>query len=460
MKKISLLLLFLTFCFSLNGRVVPAPLFNNGMVLQQKSSVRFWGWAKPNTNVTVKGSWNNKTVICKSNAQGEWETHLTTPMGSYTPYMVTLSDGEKLIINNVLIGEVWVGSGQSNMEMSLAGRNNRVIENVNKEILNANNYNGKLHIATVKHSALNEPADTVTAKWENCTSANAVPWSAVCYFFGSTLIDALHCPVGMISSCWGGTSVESWSPANILPTPNDEKEKKDFSVRYNGMIHPIEGYTIRGFIWYQGEDNVSRYTKYASQLGNMIMAWRKQWKQSNLPFYEVEIAPYIYDGAENTNAAFLREAQCEVSHNIPNTGMVSTNDLVKDYELRQIHPMMKREVGERLAFLALDKDYKIKGLFAESPEYKNMKISGNKIYLYFTNAKSGFNRFEGFKGFEICGADKQFYPAQVSLENTTLVVSSPKVPNPTAVHYCFKNFCPGNTTNVGGMPIVPFRTDK
>ena len=451
------------------AKIEMGALFNNGMVLQQKCNARIWGWATPHSKVTLKASWNNKTVTCRSDADGKWQTELTTPEGSFTPYEITVSDGERIVLKDVLVGEVWVGSGQSNMEMCLAGRSNRVIENVAKEIAYAEKYKGRLHLATVSHNVPLTPANNVKAEWQDCSSATVSPWSAVCYFFGTTLVDVLNCPVGMISTCWGGSAVESWEPLDVVKQYNDINLSEDWlksghtsapTIRYNGMIHPIEGYTIKGFIWYQGESNVKNADQYARRLSDLITSWRTLWGQGELPFYEVEIAPYKYAGRDKFEAAVLREAQCEVTHRLPHVGMVSTSDLVKDDEYDQIHPMMKRPVGERLAFMALARDYGMKGIPSDYPEYVGMKVKDNKVYLNLSNSKEGFNRLHGFKGFELCGADGVFYPATGVVESNRIVLTSAQVPHPKHVRYCFKNFVIGNTTNVYGLPIIPFRTDK
>ncbi len=279
----------------------------------------------------------------------------------------------------------------------------------------------------------------------------------------------MDCPVGVISSAWGGTSVEGWTPADIVKDYDDadlseENLKKNVwntpVVRYNGKIHPLAGYTLKGFLWYQGEANRDWPDKYAARLGNMVKAWRKAWGQGDLPFYEVEIAPFGYDDPNKISGALLREAQHDFTKQVANTGMISTNDLVNDYEIWQIHPCKKREVGQRLCYLALSKTYGKKGYMAESPEYDKMEIKDGKAYLSFTHCEYGFNRFDYIKGFEICGADKVFHTANVRIENNRAIVSSPDVKEPVAVRYCFKNWQPGNLGNVGGMPIIPFRTDR
>lgn len=451
------------------AKVRMASLFNDGMILQQQSDVKVWGWAKPNSKVTLTGTWNKKKVTCQSGNDGKWEARMQTPAASFTPYELTVSDGEKLTIKNILIGEVWLGSGQSNMEMPLVGYNSCPIEGLNEVINDCHRYKGKIHFVTTGHQAPLTPVDSVKAEWKECTPENIWNCSATCYFFAKTLVDALDCPVGVISSSWGGTSVEGWTPADILKDYDDvdlseENLKKNAwntpMVRYNGKIHPLVGYTLKGFLWYQGEANRDWPDKYAARLGNMVKAWRKLWGQGDLPFYEVEIAPYGYDGTDKTSAALLREAQHDFTKQVANTGMVSTNDLVNNDEMWQIHPCKKREVGQRLCYLALSKTYGKKGYMAESPEYDKMEIKDGKAYLSFTHCEYGYNRNFDIRGFEICGADKVFHTANAAIENNRVIVSSPDVKEPVAVRYCFRNWLPGNLGNVGGMPIIPFRTDR
>ncbi|MBQ8098688.1 MAG: sialate O-acetylesterase [Bacteroidaceae bacterium] len=470
MKKIALLMALCGVVASIQAKVKPGSLIGDGMVLQQKSEVKLWGWAKPNATVKITSSWKAKATA-QADASGKWETRLQTPEASFMPQEVTISDGEKLKLSNVLIGEVWLGSGQSNMEMPLVGYRNCPIENLNQVVSDCSRYQGKLHFAVLDHQAPLQPVDSVKVEWKDCTPETIWKCSATCYFFGITLIDALHCPVGVISSSWGGTSVEGWVPREVAQNYtelnlSDENLKKNVwntpIVRYNGKIHPIKGYTLKGFLWYQGEANRDNADKYASRLGDMVRTWRQLWGQGDLPFYEVEIAPFIYEGINGQSAALLREAQLQFTHEVPNTGIVCTNDLVLPFEERQIHPAKKREVGQRLCYLALEKTYGKKGLMAESPEFQKMEVKDGKAYLSFSHCEYGFNLFNHIEGFEICGADKNYYPAQASHthDGLEIVLSAPEVKTPTAVRYCFKNWQLGNLANVGGMPVFPFRTDK
>ena len=227
------------------------------------------------------------------------------------------------------------------------------------------------------------------------------------------------------------------------------------------MLKPLVNYTIKGFLWYQGESNVGRHQTYADRLATMVKLWREEWGQGELPFYFVEIAPFEY--GEGDAAAFLREAQYKAQKLIPNSGMISTNDLVADYERKNIHPKNKKQVGERLCYMALANTYGFKNsIWSNGPEYKSLEIKDGKAFVSFDFAQEGFSRENGINGFEIAGADKVFYPATAvaDLGNRIIVVSSEMVKEPVAVRYCFRNFLIGNLYNHRELPVVPFRSDN
>ena len=472
MKRLIFLSLGLLACSLTQAIVCPASLFNDGMVLQQQSQVKFWGRAKANTKVTVRGSWNNKTVTTQSDKDGRWMLHLQTPKAGFTPYEVTLSDGDKLTIHDVLIGEVWFASGQSNMEMVMRGFYNCPVENSNRYIAESGKYANKLRMVNVPHFPLKDPGEFVDAKWMKCEPATVREFSALGYFYATQLIDKLDVPVGVICNAWGGTAVEGWLPQTVLRTYNDKKLNDNLdtifkktpdcytpSVMYNGMLKPLAGYTIKGFMWYQGETNVWNYCKdYQQRFSDMIKLWRKDWGQGDLPFLFVQIAPYNFDCGGD--GALLREAQNNVQHQLPNCWMVSTIDLVKPYEFKQIHPCMKFEVGERMGLLSLVKVYGMKGVMPENPEYETMSVQDGKAILSFSHAEKGFDRFTNVTGFEIAGADKKFVPANAMVEGKDIAVSSPQVKKPVAVRYCFKDYAVGELHNSFGLPVLPFRTDK
>ncbi len=469
------ILVFLLACLLPDaGAKVKLPgLISDHMVLQQQTVIRLWGEANPNQEVSVNTSWLTKTPVrVVADANGRWEMQLHTPVATFKPQTITISDGEPLTIEDVLIGEVWFASGQSNMEMPLNGFWNCPIRNANNVIADAGNHPG-IRMATIERKGALTPQSYANGSWKVSDPANAPGFSATAYFYALTLERTLHVPVGIISCAWGGSRVEGWLPKEILETYPDEDLRKAGSkegmeylqpmIMYNGLLKPSSPYTIKGFIWYQGCSNVGKAATYAERLATMVQHWRSLWGNDELPFYYVEIAPYNYeDNSNGISGALLREAQFKAQSFIPHSGMISTNDLVEPYEAPQIHPWNKQDVGERIGYQALNKTYGFTSIAAESPSYKEMKIEGNKIELSFNNAPDGFSPWIGIEGFEIAGADKVFHPADVSIDRSkrTLIVSSAAVKAPLAVRYCFRNFQIGNLRNHRNLPVIPFRTDS
>lgn len=480
MKHVFTILLCALCALFASADIVMAPLFSDGMVLQQQESVSIWGKAKANARVTIKSSWGAKATT-QCDASGAWKTKIQTPKATFDPQKLTIScAGEKLTIADVLIGEVWFASGQSNMEMPLKGFASCPTEGSNEAIMAAGRYRGKIHFVTVPTSPQVVPTDTVTVKWEDCTPATAAEFCAVAYFFGVRLQETLGCPVGLINSSLGATRVEGWTPRELLETYSDidltpaplEKAiqtKPAYNVQrdlplvfYNGMIHPFVGYGIRGFLWYQGEANVNYHNEdYAVRMTNMIRSWRQRWGMGDLPFYYVEICPFEYWWVKPAIlSCALREQQLQALSMLPNLGMVCTNDLVHDYEYWQIHPCMKRQVGERLCLWALAKAYGMEGIACESPTFKSMEIEGNKAMISFNNADQGFDRNVRIEGFEICGPDSVFHKAHVGTSGSRVSVQANEVKEPIAVRYCYKPWQLGNLKSISGLPVVPFRTDN
>lgn len=467
MKKTLLLLVCLAAAWSVAAKIRLPEIIGNDMVLQQNASVKLWGWADPRTNVTVEPSWGGKYTV-KSDADGRWSVQLKTPEGSYVPQQIAITGGDRVKLENVLIGEVWFAGGQSNMEMPLEGFSDCPIAGGNETIARAGRLCGKLRYVKVPQTAAYTPQQSVGGKWNDCTPVTAPKFTAAGYYFAELLNDVLDVPVGIIDSSWGGSRVESWTNREILETyPDVDLTEQGIQattdwlrpmVMYNGMVHPLAGYTVRGFLWYQGETNVNQYKEYADRFARMAALWRDRWGQGELPFYFVEIAPFAYD---NGNAAFQREAQCRAQKLIPNSGMISTNDLVEPYEARNIHPKNKQDIGHRLAFMALNRTYGLNGIACEGPQYASVEISDGKAFLTFTHAGEGFNRKSDIRGFEICGPDRVFYPAEAALERGShrVIVSSEQVAEPVAVRYGFGDFKPGNLANIRELPVVPFRTD-
>lgn len=476
-RNLSLLLLLALWCTAQAAIKLPE-IIGNDMVLQQRTQARLWGKADADATVSADADWLGQPVTTRADKKGNWSLMLPTPTAAKQEHRIVLSENgiQQTVLERVLIGEVWFASGQSNMEMPLNGFWNCPVENSNEVIATARE-NRWLRVAQIKQNGQTKPVEEVPGTWLVPTPDTA-PWmSATGFFFGQMLQRVLDIPVGVIACAWGGSRVEGWIPEEIVKTYDDiniAKEQKEgwngnwwnYStpvIMYNGMLHPLRHYTIRGFIWYQGEANVGKEQTYAQRLKDMVDTWRKDFggTAQQLPFYLVEIAPWGGYG-EWLSSPLLREAQHHAAQLIENCGIVSTNDLVKPYEINQIHPAQKREVGNRLAYMALNRTYGYKNIACESPEYDHMEIIGNQAEVFFKHAEDGLSPWQDIEGFEIAGADGQFKTATATLNegHKSIMVSSDEVPQPVAVRYCFKSFQIGNLKNMRGLPVVPFRTDK
>lgn len=469
MKRFFLLPLLLTLGLALYAKPVLPEILSDGMVLQQNSKVNIWGKTDPGKTVEVKPCWSKTAVRATANNEGKWVAVIKTPEANYTPRTITITDGEEVVLRDILIGEVWLASGQSNMEMPLNGFHHNPIMDSNETIAFSGQYPA-IRFVTIPKVQSFEPQEEVEGRWQLCNPANSPGFSATAFFFAETLHKSLNIPIGIIVSAWGGTKVESWIDREILESYQDVNLSEDVvnklnpaarpMLMYNAMIHPLTNYVVKGFIWYQGESNVGAHQVYPDRLHDMVSLWRTQWHNSDLPFYYVEIAPFEYGNGNDPGAAYLREAQFKAQKLIPYSGMISTNDLVEPYELRNIHPRNKTDIGKRLAFMALNKTYGYDRVAAHGPEYSSMEVSDGKIIVSFDHAEEGFNRTDGIEGFEIAGADGEFLPAQAIVHNGKIVVSREGVDQPIAVRYCFRNFRIGNLAGIHELPVVPFRGDS
>ncbi|MGZ3940317.1 MAG: sialate O-acetylesterase, partial [Flavisolibacter sp.] len=363
-----------------------------------------------------------------------------------------------ILLEDVMIGEVWVCSGQSNMEM-----------NVNwglpyqDEVAKATNT--KIRFFQVPRTTSEFPQEDVKAKWVVCNPEDMKNFSAAGYFFGKKLEESLDVPIGLISSNWGGTPAETWTPKELVENdtvlrsaaaklnPSNGWPVKP-GLAYNGMIYPIIQFAVAGTIWYQGESNVGTADTYTRLFTTMISSWRKAW-QKDFPFYFVQIAPFAGYG-DNSSSAFLREAQTKTLA-LTNTGMVLTGDLVDN--INDIHPKMKKEVGERLANMALAETYGLKGMAYKIPMYKDMKVEKGRVKLSFSDAGNGLVSKGPLTGFYIAGEDKNFVPANAKIEGSSVVVWNKDVLQPVAVRYAFHNSQLLNLYNKEEVPVNSFRTD-
>lgn len=465
------LLPVLFFPLLLSARVQLPSFFSDGMVLQQQANASVWGWAKPGATIKTITSWNKKSYTAKVNAKGKWNVKVATPAAG-GPYSITISDGEPLIIKNILIGEVWLCSGQSNMEMPLKGFKDQPIIGSNDAIFNSTN--NQLRIYTVPRAVERYTKDTSkTSFWKEANPENVSNFSATAYYFGRLLQQQLKIPVALINDTYGGSPVEAFmSEASLkdfpeikLPTKNgtEKLSNKIATTLYNGMIHPIVGYTIKGCIWYQGESNYERPDQYEKLFPAMVALWRSEWGQGNFPFYYAQIAPYDYSlypqGTANPkiNSAYLRDAQRKGLALIPASNMVV---LMDNGEEKSIHPANKEIVGKRFAYLALGDTYQHKGFAYQSPLYDTLIVKGNVATIKFKYVPNGLTSFgKPLTQFEIAGVDKYFYPAQAVVSKGTIQVSSPHVEKPVAVRYAFKDFIVGELFSTEGYPVSSFRTD-
>lgn len=497
-KKILLLFLILSVKLSVSAQVKLPALVGDNMVLQQNAKVNLWGWASPNEKINISLGWSNETVEITADAEGNWKLAVSTPNGSEKAYDITINASNKILLKNILIGEIWLCSGQSNMFFPVGreeGTWKTGVKNYEEEVKNASYPN--IRLFTVALNAAQKPLEDVTGNWKVCSPETIKTFSAVAYFFGRDLYQKLNVPIGLISTSWGGTKAEAWTAQHILeedvaflpilqedaknekiyqekleayylalinekiasaanaPKGQLKKPKKEPNktsyVLYNAMLHPLVNYTIKGAIWYQGESNAGKAYLYRSLFPAMVKSWRDEWKQGDFPFYYVQITPHKGQNAE------IREAQLMSLKTIPNSGMVVTTDVG---DSQNIHPIDKQTVGYRLALLARAKTYGENKLVFSGPIFNTMKIKKQKAQLFFDYANSGLKKTgDVLKEFEIAGEDQIFYPADAKIDGKTIVVSSSKVKEPVAVRFAWKAVPEPNLFNNENLPASPFRTD-
>ena len=458
--------------FSSSAQIELSNLFSDNMVLQQESHVNFWGKAKKNQELIIYASWSGKIIRTIVKDDGSWEVKIKTPSAG-GPYNIQVTcDGETKTINNILIGEVWLASGQSNMEMTLSGNNREPVNGSLDAIANSNNT--KIRFFNVKVKVSEERIDDVEGEWLEANFKNTPNFSAVAYSFAKYLNQVLDIPFGIINSPKDGSVAEAWISPDVLKKITTNKELSYYakqphnspSVLFNGMINAIIPFTIKGVIWYQGEGNSGRYQNYMKLMNGLIKNWRDEWGLGDFPFYFVQLAPNGSRGQGNgTSQAFLREAQLRTMLSVENTGMAVTLDIGSTITN---HPPEKLLIGKRLAYWALAKNYGFNGLPHSGPVYESMKVKNNKVYVNFKFAKNGVTSYgKPLSGFEIAGEDKIFYSADASIDphwsagwenRSVLTLSNKNVPNPLYIRYGWKNYIEGALYNVEGLPASSFRS--
>ena len=458
--------------FSSSAQIELSNLFSDNMVLQQESYVNIWGKAKKNQELIIYTSWSGKIVRTIVKDDGSWEVKIKTPSAG-GPYNIQVTcDDETKTINNVLIGEVWLASGQSNMEMTLSGNNREPVNGSLDAIANSNNT--KIRFFNVKVKVSDERIDDIEGEWLEANFKNTPNFSAVAYSFAKYLNQVLDIPFGIINSPKDGSVAEAWISPDVLKKITTNKELSYYakqphnnpSVLFNGMINAIIPFTIKGVIWYQGEGNSGRYQNYMKLMNGLIKNWRDEWGLGDFPFYFVQLAPNGSLGQGNgTSQAFLREAQLRTMLSVKNTGMAVTLDIGSTITN---HPPEKLLIGKRLAYWALAKNYGFNGLPHSGPVYESMKVKNNKVYVNFKFAKNGVTSYgKPLSGFEIAGEDKIFYSADALIDphwsagwenRSVLTLSNKNVPNPLYIRYGWKNYIEGALYNVEGLPASSFRS--
>ena len=444
-------------------------IISSGMVLQQNAEVNIWGWSEAKKEVIIEFGWLDKILKTKSNKAGKWSLKVQTPNADKVRYQLEVSSGsESILIENVVFGEVWLCSGQSNMEMPLSGFKGQPVEGSIKAITQSGNK--WLRLFKAESNASLNLIDTLKGStgWLASSPNTASKFSAIGYFFGSQLQQSLDVPVGLISSCSGGTPIEAWMSedahtfAKVIDLSElkwEDRKQKTATVLFNGMINPLIPFTIKGSLWYQGEANArENQLNYLKSLPAMVADWREKF-ESNFAFYFVQIAPFSYYNKEGLNTAWMRTIMVDAQKKIPNSGIVITTDLGAEWS---IHPTRKKEIGDRLFYLAMNKTYGFESIDCEGPRYDRIEIEGDKIIIHFADNSIGlYAPQQEISGFEISGEDGVFRPAKAKIrrDRTTLEVWSDGLPNPIAVRYAWENYVEATLFDSSMLPASSFRTD-
>ncbi len=443
---------------TLMANVTLPAFFSDNMVLQRNAVVSIWGWGNPNEEITLTTGWDKKQYNVKTGNQANWKIAINTPEAG-GPYTITITGYNELILKNILIGEVWLCSGQSNMEMSASWG----IKNGDVEVAAATD--SDIRFFTVSKHAAVTPQDNLLGNWEVCSPETMKNFSAVGYFFAKRLREDLKgVPIGLISSAWGGTPAEIWMPEDVINNDpvlleaaqkiNPEQWGPEQPGRaFNAMINPLVGFRLAGVLWYQGERNVGA-EHYDRTLTALIASWRDKWQQ-DFPFYIVQIAPFNY-GNNNEAGALIRDVQRRVSESVPNSGLVVTGDVSTADD---IHPKDKKPVGTRLALLALKHHYHDYNGVVNGPQYRSIKIEKDRIVVSFDNAEGLYFKEKMPAQFEIAGPDKIFYAADARIPGTTVLLHSSRVKQPVTVRYAWKNTALPSLFNAAGLPASTFGSE-
>lgn len=458
MRSYLLLLVCLVTSLNLSAQLRLANVFDDHMVIQRNTTVPIWGWAHPSQPVTINVSWDTTTFKTRASNTTFWKTEIKTPDAG-GPHTITIKAGNVTrTLQDVLSGEVWLASGQSNMEWSMnaAADGKPLVATVNDP---------NIRLFHVPRSATSTPQVRGEGEWTLCNNETVGGFSAVAYFFGKKLQEELGVPVGLIHASWGGAPAEAWTSEEKVNSNDVLREaagklKKgqpwcpaEPGVMFNSMINPLIPFRLAGALWYQGETNVGQ-NSYKMMMETLIKDWREKF-ETDFPFYYVQIAPYSGYGGDS--GARLREQQVKMTE-IPKTGMVVVTDLVDD--IKDIHPRYKKTVGERLANYALADTYGKQDIAYKSPLYKSIAVEKNKVRITFDNVLTGLKANGEIKHFMVAGDDQKFYPAKAKIEKGTVVVTAKEVKKPVAVRYAWGSDIIPDLFSNEGLPVPAFRSDE
>lgn len=502
MKKIFFTLTLLAAATVAQAKVTLPSIYTSNMVLQQQRTLKITGKAAPNSEVSIQTGWSRAAASAKAGADGTWTAQIATPKAG-GPYTLSFNDGEELTLENVMVGEVWLGSGQSNMEMPVQGWGK--VLNHEEEVKNANYPNIRLFQASkvtdMKPHDCFSLADNMKG-WQVCSPTTVPNFSALCYFFACRLWEELKVPIGVIDDDWGGTPVEAWTRSEVLEgvlgcTEQQamlNAKKRDFETikkiydskkvlaeqglganpgihedptnshfpagLWNAMMNPLVDFPIKGFIWYQGCTNVGRAASYEACFRAMIEDWREQFGDPAMPFYFVQLANYLEpkDLQPDSQWALLREAQASAL-NLNNTGMVVNIDLG---DARDIHPKTKRELGRRLSAIALNQTYGLKKIPYTAPMYQGYKVVGNEVHIAFSKPAGGEDlvQDDNLPGFIVADSNHNWHVAKARTNGNEVIVTCPEVKVPLAVRYGWADNPTCTLKTQSDLHVAPFRTDN
>ncbi len=443
---------------NISAQVALPHIFSDNMVLQRDTRITLWGWAGPSEQVTITTGWDDKEYMVKTNSGAKWSLSLDSPAAG-GPYSLSFKgSSNEVVLKNVLVGEVWLCSGQSNMEWSA----NSGIDDKENEIRKAD-YPNIRFFKVNKRTASTPQDDLEGTNWQVCTPETMADFSAVAYFFARRVQEETGIPIGLVNASWGGTPAEVWTPETVFGEHRDlmEESKKlkpvdwwpvEPSVAFNAMISPISQYKIAGALWYQGESNTANAETYKELFTKMIGSWRSEWGYE-FPFYYVQIAPFKYGAPEE--GVKVRDEQRRALE-FPNTGMVVVGDICT---VDDIHPRNKKDVGLRLANLALKNTYKVIDSEVNGPLFEKINLNGNKVEVVFKNAEGLFAKGKKIAHFEVAGEDRRFFPAQAKINNDQVIVTSNEVKKPQYVRYAWNNTALPNLFNKAGLPMSSFSSE-